>query len=171
MKKYFIIIIIIFVFLIGFGLVMYMDNKKAEEGNELLTVEMYKNVIDNILKDNKMLFENTEYISIDTAKLKDPMNGKVFSKESNKKIVQYLNKYSNIILEKNRDELINEGLGDEEGLKGTLITINVTTVNKSKPSITVNVYKANQGSSSQEYNLKLEKNAWKIESSNFSIQS
>jgi hypothetical protein len=163
-KKIIFSIILIIIFVISF---VYFINRS----NENAAINLYKEIIDLTVLENSGLSQNAEYISLDTTKLVDPLNDKKLSDNSIDKLVKYCEKYSDKVYEKNYQELVNDGLGDNTSLKGYLISITLTSKSFNNGTINSKIYKGNQGSSMTKYNIKYNNNSWIYEESGEKVQS
>ncbi len=168
-KKLILIIIIFLVCIIGLSLffIIYFNNRS----NETAAVNLYKKMIDVIVSENSGLIENSEYISFDTEKLMDPLNGRRLTKKSINEILDYCKRYNEVVYEKKYDELLSEGLGNETKLDGCLITISLFSRTFNKGTINTKIYSGNLGSSMSTYYINYNDESWEYKDSGQKVSS
>lgn len=166
-KKLIIGIILVILIVIIFSFINYFSNRI----NEIAAVNLYKEIIDLTVLENKGLTNDAEYISLDINTLVDPLSSKRLSDNSINEIVSYCKKHNEKVLKKGYEQLISEGLGDSTKLKGVLISINLRSKSFNTAIITSKIYSGNLGSSMVSYKIKYNGNSWSYSENGEKVQS
>ncbi len=151
-----ILILLVIIFIIS---IFYFINRS----NESAATALYKEIIDLTMSKDNSLSQNVEYISLDTDNLVDPLTGKKLSYNYINEIVKYCEKYNSIVYQKDYQELLNDGLGDNTSLKGCLISIDLESKSFNSGTINSKIYKGNLASLMSKYNIKYSNNSWTYE--------
>ena len=148
--------------------------EKEEDKKITKYVQMYLDLIDDIMETDSGLNHNIEFISIDVKSLdKEYMDPEIkgttrvfdISDEDEQIILDYMKKYHDNIKSNNFDELKEQGEFDEENLvlNGVLIYVsNIEIVSEDNFLISMVKYRSGLGAVFPEYSVKYIDGEWEI---------
>ena len=151
------------------------ETKKEEEKKPTKYVQMYLNLLDDIMKTDSGLNGNSEFISIDVESFdKEYMDPEIkgttrvfdINEEDEQIILEYMKKYHNNIKSDNFEELKVQGEFDEKNLvlDGILIYVsNIEIVSEDNFLISMVKYRSGLGAIFPEYSVKYVDGNWEIE--------
>ena len=151
------------------------ETEKEEEKKPTKHVQMYLNLLDDIMKTDSGLNGNSEFISIDVESFdKEYMDPEIkgttrvfdISEEDEQIILDYMKKYHDNIKSDNFEDLKEQGEFDEKNLvlDGILIYVsNVEIVSEDNFLISMVKYRSGLGAIFPEYSVKYIDGAWEIE--------